>query len=63
MNLLASEMEAFGIYTVPNFLKKDATCLISISDSKFEPENDLTPEERQKTLDEMIVLALESIIR
>ena len=63
VNLLASEMEAFGIYTVANFLKKDATCLVSISDSKFEPENNLTPEERQQTLDEMIVLALESIIR
>ena len=63
LNLLASEMEAFGIYTVANFLKKDATCLVSISDSKFEPENNLTPEERQQTLDEMIVLALKSIIR
>lgn len=63
VNLLASEMEAFGIYTVANFLKKDATCLVSISDSKFEPQNNLTPEERQQTLDEMIVLALESIIR
>ncbi len=63
VNLLASEMEAFGIYTVANFLNKDATCLVSISDNKFEPEKNLTTKERQETLDTMIILALESIIR
>ncbi len=63
INLLASEMEAFGIYTVANYLKKEATTLVSITDSKFTPENNLSPEERQKTLDDMIMLALESIIR
>ena len=63
VNLLACEMEAFGIFTVANFLNKDATCLISITDSKFEKGKDLTPEERQTTLNQMIFLALESIIK
>lgn len=63
INLLASEMEAFGIYTVANYFKKDATALVSITDSKFNPSDNLSPEERQETLDEMIVLALESIVR
>lgn len=60
---LACEMEAFGIYTVAKYLKKEATCLISISDSKFERNNDLTALERQTTLDQMILLALNSIIK
>lgn len=61
--LLACEMEAFGIFTVANHLNKDAACLISISDSKFERHKDLTAEERQTTLNQMIYLALESIVR
>ena len=56
-------MEAFGLFTVANYCNKDATCLVSISDSKFEKGNDLTPEERQTTLNQMIFLALESIIK
>ncbi len=63
VNLLACEMEAFGIFTVANYCKKDATCLVSISDSKFEENKDLTAEERQTTLNQMIFLALESIIK
>ena len=54
-------MEAFGIFTVANFLKKEATCLVSISDSKFEKGQDLTAKERQTTLNQMIELALEAI--
>ncbi len=58
---LASEMEAFGLYHIADLLNKEASCLVSISDSKFEKGVDLTSEERQSTLDEMITLALESI--
>ena len=61
--LLACEMEAFGIFTVANYCEKEATCLVSISDSKFEDGNDLTAEERQITLNQMIYLALESIVK
>jgi len=56
-------MEAFGIFTVANYCEKEATCLVSISDSKFEEGNDLTAEERQITLNQMIYLALESIVK
>ena len=62
INLLASEMEAFGIFTVAKFLNKEATCLVSISDSPYKRSEDLSPEERQTALDNMIILALESII-
>lgn len=63
VKILACEMEAFGLFTVANYCRKDATCLVSISDSKFEKENNLTAEERQTTLNQMIFLALESIIK
>lgn len=58
---LASEMEAFGLFHIADLLNKEATCLVTISDSKFEENRDLTSEERQNNLDKMIILALESI--
>jgi len=61
--LLACEMEAFGLFTIAKYLNKEATCLVSISDSKFEPNNNLTAEERQTALNQMIFLSLESIIQ
>lgn len=63
INLLASEMEAFGIFTVANFLNKETTCLVSISDSPYKKSEDLSLEKRQTALDNMIILALESIIK
>ncbi len=63
VKLLACEMEAFGLFTVANYCNKEAACLVSISDSKFEKDKNLTAEERQTTLNQMIFLALESIIK
>ena len=56
-------MEAFGLYNVALDDNKEATCIVSISDSLFEENVDLTSEERQTSLNEMIILALESIIK
>lgn len=63
IKLIATEMESFALYSIANYLNKDATCLVTISDSPYEKENDLTPEERQTTLNKMIYLALESITK
>lgn len=63
IKLQACEMEAFGLFTVASFLNKEATCLVSITDSKFDHSCDLSPLDRQTTLDEMIELALNSIIK
>jgi len=60
IDLLANEMEAFGLFHVANLCKKEATCLMTIVDSPFE-NNMLTQEEKEKNLNEMIILALESI--
>jgi purine-nucleoside phosphorylase len=61
IKVLGCEMEAFGLFTIAKYLNKEASCLVSISDSKFESENNLSAEERQITLNQMIYLALESI--
>lgn len=58
---LACEMEGFGILYLAKKLNKEASVMMSIVDSKFEKKN-LTSEEREKSLNEMIYLALESII-
>ena len=60
INLLANEMEAFGLFHVANLCNKEASCLMTIVDSPFE-ENMLSQEEKEKNLNEMIMLALESI--
>lgn len=61
-DLLATEMEGFGVFHIANLFNKDASMLITIVDSKFE-NNIISPEMREKNLDNMIILALESIIK
>lgn len=61
MEFLSVEMEAFGLFYIANKLGKDATCLMTVVDSLFDKRN-LTSEEREKSLNEMIELALDSIL-
>ena len=58
---MASEMEAFGLFYLAKKLGKDATCLLTVVDSKYDKRS-LTSEEREQSLNEMITLALESVI-
>lgn len=60
--LLATEMEGFGIFHVARICKKQASMLITIVDSKFDTRV-VSPEMRESHLDNMIILALESIIK
>lgn len=61
VNFLAVEMEAFGLFYLGEKFKRETACLMTIVDSKYE-KKELTSEEREKSLDEMIILALESLI-
>ena len=61
-DIIASEMEAFALFYIAKQLKKQAACLLTVSDSKFE-ERVISSEERQTSLTNMIELALESAIR
>ena len=60
LNILANEMEAFGLFHVANLCNKNATCLISIVDSIYD-KNMVSETDKEKNLNEMILLALESI--
>ena len=62
-NLLGSEMEAFALFYTAKKLEKKAACLLTVSDSNCKSGEALTIEDRQKALDKMIILALESSIR
>lgn len=58
---ISAEMEAFALFYIAKMLGKKAACLMSVVDSKFIKEV-ATPLEREKGLDKMIELALDSII-
>lgn len=59
-NPISAEMEAFSLFYVAKILNKNASCLMSVVDSKFIKEI-ATPEQREKNLDNMIKIALDSI--
>ena len=56
------EMESFALFLNARHSNKDASCLLTISDS-FVTKELLTSDERVTSFDEMIKLALESIIK
>ncbi|HIT68568.1 MAG TPA: purine-nucleoside phosphorylase [Candidatus Aphodomonas merdavium] len=56
LGVLAVEMESAALYLNAMEAGKNALCLCTVSDM---PGNELTPQERQKSLDEMFRLALE----
>ena len=60
-NPLSAEMEAFALFYVAKMLNKKAACLMSVVDSKYIKEI-ATSEERQTGLNNMIKLALESVL-
>ena len=60
--LLAKEMEAFALFHIAKKENKEAAALISVVDSEYE-EVEISPEDRETKLNNMIKLALESIIK
>lgn len=60
LKFLACEMETFCLLYMANKFNKKATSLVTVVDSPYE-ELALTSEEREKSLREMIELALKSI--
>ncbi len=60
LNPLAVEMESFGLFYLAYKLNKKAACILTISDSIYE-KTELSSEEREKSLNNMITLALESV--
>ena len=61
-NVLGVEMETFALFNNAAILKKRASCLLTVSDSFCYSEK-LTSEQREKSLDQMITLALDSCLK
>ena len=59
---IAEEMEAFGIVHIANSMNRKAVAIATAVDSKFS-DVILSIEDREKSLNDMITLALESIIK
>ncbi|MBQ9182124.1 MAG: purine-nucleoside phosphorylase [Bacilli bacterium] len=57
LDTLASEMEAYILFFLAKKFKKNASCLLTVVDSKYE-KKELSSEDREKNLINMIELAL-----
>lgn len=62
IKIIAEEMECFALFHVANSFEKLASCILTVVDSKFSKEF-MSQDDREKSLNESITLALESIIR
>ena len=60
-DFLSAEMEAFGLFYIAQKFNKEAACLMTVVDS-FYDEKSLTSEDREKSLDQMITLALDAVL-
>ena len=61
-NITCSEMEAFALFYTAQCLGKKAACLLTVVDSNCKKEV-LTNQQREKSLNQMIELALESTLK
>lgn len=61
IHLLGEEMETFALFHIAKSFDKKAAAILTVVDSKYSEEF-LTPEERQTSLDNMILLALDTTI-
>lgn len=60
--IIAAEMEAFALFANARATGKEGACLLTVSDSKYDQEKNLTAEARQNAFNTMMELALESAI-
>lgn len=58
---LGSEMESFGLFYLAHKLKREAACMLTVVDSKLD-KRALSSDERQMSLNEMITIALETLL-
>ena len=59
-NLKVAEMEAFSLFYTAKLLNKNAACLLTVVDSHAKHE-ELDSETREKNVNDMILLALETV--
>ena len=61
-DVMAEEMECFGLFLIANSLNKEAACILTIVDTPFKDEV-VSSEDREKKMNNMIEIALDAIIR
>ena len=59
LNIIGAEMEAFALFYTAKYLRKSASCLLTVVDSHYKNQ-EISAEAREKSLNNMIQLALES---
>ena len=62
LNIIGAEMESFALFYTAKYLNKKAACLLTAVDSRFKTE-EVSSEDREKSLDDMIKLALETALK
>ena len=62
INIIAAEMEAFALFYTAKYFKKDASCLLSVVDSRFKNQ-EISAQDRETSLNNMIKIALETAIQ
>ena len=63
MDFIAVEMEAFALFYIAKMLNKKAACLLTLVDSRYRKGEKVTSEERERKLDNMIKIALETSLK
>lgn len=61
-NITSSEMESFALFCMAKYCKKKAACLLTVVDAIGDNKK-LSSEDREKSLNNMIKLALESAVK
>lgn len=62
LNIVGAEMESFALFYTAKMLGKSAACLLTVVDS-IKKKASLSAEDRQKSLNDMIKLALDTSIK
>lgn len=62
LNIIGAEMESFALFYTAKYLNRKSACLLTVVDSHYKNQA-ITAEEREKSLNNMIVLALESALK
>ena len=60
-NPVSAEMEAFALFYLAKYFNKKASCLLTVVDSYYK-QQEISSEEREKSLNSMIKLGLESAL-
>lgn len=60
-NIIGEEMESFALFHIASSFGLESACILTVVDSKFK-KTFMTIEEREKSLDDMILLALDASI-